>query len=67
MNREPRRGGSGQFALCVNVGDYPASLQLRRLYELRPDPEEEKPGQLRVVDDSGQDYPCPREYFQRSH
>ncbi len=64
MNRKSRRGDARQFALCVNAGGYPASLQRRKLYELRPDPEAERLGQLRVVDDSGQDYLYPREYFQ---
>ena len=63
MNKSGRAGPI-RFVLCVDSGDYPASLQRRKLYEVYPDPEAEAHGQLRIVDDSGEDYLYPREYFQ---
>ena len=63
MNRKSRAGPI-RFVLCVDSGDYPASLQRRKLYEVCPDTEAEAHGQLRIIDDSGQDYLYPREYFQ---
>ena len=51
------------YAVCVSVGDYHASLEARKIYEVSPDPDAESHGQLRVVDESGEDYLFPAEYF----
>ncbi|HET6576976.1 MAG TPA: hypothetical protein VFG66_01555 [Gemmatimonadales bacterium] len=64
MNRRTGRRPPKRFALCIDSGEYPASLQRRKLYEVRPDADAETHGQLRVIDDSGEDYLYPREYFQ---
>jgi hypothetical protein len=64
MTRKGGRAGSTRFALCIDSGDYPASLQRRKLYEVRPDADAEGHGQLRIIDDSGEDYLYPGEYFQ---
>jgi hypothetical protein len=64
MNRKAPRGTRTQFALCIDSGEYPASLQRRKLYEVRPDAEAAKHGQIRIIDDSGEDYLYPQEYFQ---
>jgi hypothetical protein len=53
-----------RFALCIDSGEYPASLERRKLYEVLPDAEAEQHGQLRVIDESGEDYLFPREYFE---
>ena len=47
---------SRQFVICINNDDYPASLETRKIYEALPDPDAEKHGQIRVVDESGEDY-----------
>lgn len=44
------------FALCLDNKEYPASLQVGKLYQIIPDPEAEAHGYIRVVDDSGEDY-----------
>lgn len=64
MSKKPTRLGPARFVLCIESGAYPASLQRRKLYEVRPDTDAERDGQLRVIDDSGEDYLYPREYFQ---
>lgn len=51
------------FVVCVNNDAYRASLELRKLYELIPDDEAEKKGQVRVIDESGEDYLYPRSFF----
>ena len=51
------------FAVCVRNTGNEASLELRKLYELVPDPDAEKDGMLRVVDESGEDYLFPASYF----
>ena len=51
------------FVVCVRNDDYPASLEKRKLYEMLPDAEAEKHNQIRVIDESGEDYLYPVEYF----
>ena len=52
-----------QFVVCIRNKDYPASLELRKLYRIIADAEAAKHQQLRVVDESGEDYLYPEEYF----
>jgi hypothetical protein len=51
------------FLLCVRNDDYPASLEVRKLYATLRDPKAEKLDLVRVVDESGTDYLYPAEYF----
>ncbi|HZW31681.1 MAG TPA: hypothetical protein VFF52_13290 [Isosphaeraceae bacterium] len=44
------------FAVCINNRDYPASLELHKIYRVLPDLEAAKDGDIRVVDESGEDY-----------
>lgn len=60
--RAPRTSGV-RFVLCVRNKDYPASLELRKVYQLLPDDRAAKHRQVRVVDESGEDYLYPEEYF----
>jgi hypothetical protein len=52
-----------RFVVCVNNKDYPASLELRKLYQVVADEAAAKHHQLRVTDESGEDYLYPEEYF----
>ncbi|MGB9178404.1 MAG: hypothetical protein WCB68_04080 [Pyrinomonadaceae bacterium] len=52
-----------QFAVCVNNEDYPASLELHKIYRVLPDNDANVDGDLRVIDESGEDYLYPAEYF----
>lgn len=54
---------AGRFAVCVDSGEYPASLERRKLYEILPDADAARHGQLRVIDESGEDYLYPLVYF----
>ena len=45
-----------QFVICIDNSDYPASLEIRKVYELVKDAQAEKEGYLRVIDESGEDY-----------
>jgi hypothetical protein len=47
----------------VENAEYPVSLELHKLYRLVPDIEAEQDGDLRVVDESGEDYLYPAKYF----
>jgi hypothetical protein len=52
-----------KFLLCINNKGYEASLELRKLYLNLPDKEAERHGQLRIIDESGDDYLYPASYF----
>ena len=44
------------FVVCLDNSDYPASLEVGKLYRVIPDEEAAAEGYLRVVDESGEDY-----------
>jgi hypothetical protein len=52
-----------RFVLCVRNQDYAASLEVRKVYRLLNDPSAAKHHQVRVIDESGEDYLYPEEYF----
>jgi hypothetical protein len=53
-----RKSAAGRlrFAVCVDNHGYEASLERNKIYVVVPDKEAEKDGDLRVVDESGDDY-----------
>jgi hypothetical protein len=52
-----------KFAVCVNNEDYPASLELHKIYRVLPDADAVVDGDIRVIDESGEDYLYPADYF----
>jgi hypothetical protein len=54
---------SEQLVVCLNNEGYAASLERRKIYIALPDPEADKNGLLRVVDESGEDYLYPKASF----
>lgn len=52
-----------QFAVCINNDEYPASLELHKIYRVLPDADAAVDGDLRVIDESGEDYLFPAEWF----
>lgn len=58
-----RKQSVPRFAVCVENTEYPASLELHKVYRVVPDAEAEKVGDLRVIDESGEDYLYPASYF----
>jgi hypothetical protein len=52
-----------RFAVCINNTDYPASLELYKIYRILPDEEAARDGDVRVIDESGEDYLYPADYF----
>jgi hypothetical protein len=57
-----RRSQSG-FVVCINNVEYPASLELHKIYRVLPDADAIREGDIRVVDESGDDYLYPVEWF----
>lgn len=49
--------------MCVDNSDYPASLELHKIYRVIPDEDVEKDGDLKIVDESGEDYIFSAENF----
>ena len=52
-----------EFVVCINNDNYPASLELHKIYRVLPDDDAAIDGDLRVVDESGEDYLYPTSYF----
>lgn len=49
--------------VCVNNTEYPASLELHKIYRVLPDQYAARERDLRVADESGEDYLCPGKWF----
>ena len=52
-----------KFVVCVNNADHPASLELHKIYRVLPDEDAAVDGDIRVIDESGEDYLYPAEWF----
>ena len=57
MRRDPHR-----YVVCVRAEEA-GDLELRKLYRVLPDEAAEAEGYRRVVDESGEDYLYPSEWF----
>jgi hypothetical protein len=55
--------GEFRVAMCVRNDGYPAALELHRIYRMLPDAQAEGYGLVRVIDESGEGYLYPAEYF----
>jgi len=51
------------MAICILDTGCEVSLEPRKVYEVLRDPDAAKHGQLRVVDESGEDYLYPQSHF----
>lgn len=51
------------FAVCIKNSGYPVSLELHKIYRVLPDEDAAQDGDLRVVDESGEDYIYPASWF----
>src|ERR1700694_5892903 len=51
------------YAICVKNEDYPASLESRKNYRYIPDKTASSLKMLRIIDESGEDYLYPSNYF----
>ena len=51
-----RNNEKTRFAFCINHGGYPEALEVLKLYQVLPDPDAAQHRQLRVIDESGEDY-----------
>ncbi len=49
--------------MCVENSECPASLELHKIYRVVPDQDAAREGDLRIVDESGEDYLYPAAWF----
>jgi hypothetical protein len=50
-----------KFAVCIT--DSEPDLEMRKIYQIVPDATAEKEGHLRIIDESGEDYLYPANFF----
>ena len=54
---------ASRFVICVDNSEYPSSLELHKIYRVIPDKVAQADGDLRIIDESGEDYLFPADYF----
>jgi hypothetical protein len=52
-----------RFAICIANTEYPAALEVRKIYQVLPDADAAQHHYLRIIDESGDDYLYPAAYF----
>ncbi len=63
MQRWQTRDSARQFVVCIDDSDYEVSPELHKIYPVVPDPDAALEGDLRIVDESGEDYLYPGSRF----
>ncbi len=61
-----KRGGrrsTPRFVVCIENTGYPASLELHKIYRIIADADAAQDGDVRIVDESGEDYLYPAKWF----
>jgi hypothetical protein len=51
------------FVMRVDNAEYPAALEVRKVYVSLGEPDSETMGFIRVIDESGEDYLYPKRFF----
>ena len=55
--------GVNEFVVCVRNEGYEVSLELRKIYQVVPDSDGARHKLVRVIDESGEDYLYPKDFF----
>jgi hypothetical protein len=58
-----RKSAAKRFVICAKNDGYPASLEVRKVYQTLPDLAARNHGLIRVIDESGEDYLYPDSFF----
>ena len=61
--RKARGRLAPRFVVCIENAGYPASLELHKIYRVIPDADAAHDGDVRIVDESGEDYLYPSAWF----
>ena len=59
----PSKKWERRFVVCLRNDGYPAALERHKIYRVLPDAQATKHGDLRIVDESGEDYLYPADWF----
>lgn len=51
------------YVICIKNDGYEADLKLRTVYQILPDESAARSNYIRVVDETGEDYLFPADYF----
>ena len=54
---------SRDFAVCIRNGEYEADLVVGKIYRVVKPEANDRPADIRVLDESGEDYLYPRTWF----
>jgi len=60
---EPENGALPQFVICLDNTGYAVSLEKGKVYQVIPDADAASFGEVRIVDESGEDYLFPARRF----
>ena len=58
-----KQNSKKRYVICVKSKGYGASLEVRKVYQAIPDPVAARHSLIRVIDESGEDYLYPGDYF----
>jgi hypothetical protein len=56
MQKKRQKGVTPGFVVCIDNSNYLASLELHKIYRVVADEDAAQDGDLRVIDESGEDY-----------
>ena len=56
MPTKRTKDSTPRFVVCIDNSDYEASLELHKIYPVVADADATREGDLRIVDESGEDY-----------
>jgi hypothetical protein len=54
---------SSSFAVCIRNGEYEADLVVGKIYRILKPEANDRPADIRILDESGEDYLYPRAWF----
>lgn len=54
---------SRAFSVCIHNGEYDADLIVGKIYRIVKPKRNDRPSDIRVLDESGEDYLYPRDWF----
>jgi hypothetical protein len=54
---------SNRFAVCIRNGEYEADLIVGKIYRVLRPKRRDQPSDIRIVDESSEDYLYPRDWF----
>lgn len=60
---EEFKKGASEYVVCIANDGYPASLERHKIYQVVADEDAVVDGDIRIIDESGEDYLYPADFF----